>query len=75
MTTVVGIVFLAGGILMLIFASRIARSRLTAHFSQEEIAGSSQPSHRRVRLAIAGVTIANVAFGLLAICAGIRLLF
>lgn len=75
MTTFVGVVFLLGGAAMIIFARRIARSRLTAYFSQREIAASAQPGHGRVRLAIAGVAVANAVLGLGAIYVGVRLMF
>ena len=75
MSAIVGVLFLVVGFAMAIFARRFARVGLSFYFSDRDLAPGAGPRAGRVRLAIASVTIANAAVGLLAIYIGIRLLF
>ncbi len=75
MSVMSGGLFLVVGFAMVIFARRFARAGLSFYFSDQDLASSAGPRSGRVRLAIAAVTVANAALGLLAIYFGIRLLF
>jgi hypothetical protein len=75
MSSVAGGLFLVVGLAMAVFARRFARAGLSFYFSDQDLAPSAGPRLGRIRLALAGVTIANAALGLLAVYVGIRLLF
>ncbi len=75
MSAIAGGLFLVVGLAMAIFARRFARVGLSFYFSDQDLAPNTGSRPGQVRLALAGVTIANAALGLLAIYVGIRLLF
>jgi hypothetical protein len=75
MSAIAGGLFLVVGLAMAVFARRFARAGLSFYFSDHDLAPSAVPRTSLIRLALAGVTIANAALGLLATYVGIRLLF
>ena len=72
MRVVLGVVLMSVGGLMFGFGPRIARARISLHFSYEELRATSGPRHRRVRRATLVATVLTMAVGAAFVAMGVR---
>jgi hypothetical protein len=70
--TVVGSIMVLVGLILVIFGPRIARARISLHYSYEDLRATSSPVHRRVKRAQAIATSLNLLVGAAFIVFGIR---
>lgn len=75
MTYVVGLVLFLVGAWLVGFAPRIARTRVSLHYSPEDVAATTGPRHRRVRRVRIAACALNVVFGVVLVYAGLSVVF
>jgi hypothetical protein len=74
MQTALGIVVLVIGVALAFSGPRLARFRISLHFSTEDLRATSGPRYRRVRMTTIGAYVVNAAMAAFWIYLGIRFL-